>query len=193
MSTVGKCQAAGGTWVELGQNGSWSPYANSNLAKAVSNIQKGIWNAVSVVGLNGSLNVTQYTQFHGTNGLASLTDTGGIIQEYGYNASFPSGQLLGPSFPDINGAYAQYVTNQINLQPQDPDSLYNLNLANAVTFYTYNPLGMTLTQSTSVGANLALAGGGATVGPWVEGTVAIGLWSGLTAGGIGLTVATPCQ
>lgn len=86
--SVSSCQNAGGTWIELGQNGNWSGQANSDLQNLASGIQNGSIGSVTVTTADGS----QYTTDYNSSGQTSrtITPSGAIIYGYGTSSSTPA-------------------------------------------------------------------------------------------------------
>lgn len=91
--SVSGCQNAGGTWVELGQNGNWSSQANTDLQNLVSNIQNGDIGSVTVTTQDG----TQYTTNYNNSGQVTqtITPNGSVLYGYSKTGSGPSQAGLG--------------------------------------------------------------------------------------------------
>jgi RHS repeat-associated protein len=90
--SVSSCQKAGGTWIELGQNGNWSSQANSDLQNLVSDIQNGNVGSVTITTTDNSQYTTNYNSF----GQAIGTSTPNGVTVFGNNTSpTPSNAGLG--------------------------------------------------------------------------------------------------
>lgn len=98
VGEVAACQKAGGTWVELGQNGNWSSQPDAALATLVAGIQAGSVASVNIVGANGQTYSTSYN----STGQVTETSTPGLTRFYGY--SLPTGNAAGPGIPNVSGA-----------------------------------------------------------------------------------------
>jgi RHS repeat-associated protein len=85
--SVTSCQAAGGTWIELGQNGGWSGQANPSLQKLVTQIQSGQIASVMVSGTDGAPYVTDYSSGQVTQ---TITPSGPTLFGYSKTGSTPS-------------------------------------------------------------------------------------------------------
>jgi hypothetical protein len=204
--SVGQCQGAGGTWVELGQNDNWSGTANSQLGQVVSNIQDGYWNQVGVTGSNGQMNYT----FYDGSGRATLTDTGGTLNQYGYSPLEPdstSPTLLG-SYSDPGAAWAKTVFSLSPLKALDPNDQDQRisQLADGVDYQLQHPLGRDLKESTCnlAGITMITAGvliipGGTSAAGYTTKAAAAGanmLWgvgTATTLAGTGLMATNVCQ
>ncbi|HUN85121.1 MAG TPA: RHS repeat-associated core domain-containing protein [Terracidiphilus sp.] len=139
--SVGQCQGQGGTWIELGQNGGWSDSSNSSLQNAVqtiaNNAANGMGTAISVIGANGTPNVTVYN----SSGLTIGTATNNQITQYGYTGSsvLPSSESFQS---DPFGMLTSAMSNQIiqSQQPQpDPLQLLGQNVMAGSGLYVQTP------------------------------------------------------
>jgi len=88
--SVSGCGAAGGTWVELGQNGNWSDQANQDNQNLVTSIQAGNVSEVDIVGLDGQT----YSTFYNGGGQTTEAITGDTATFYSYSQSGPN---VGPA------------------------------------------------------------------------------------------------
>jgi len=103
---VSNCQAAGGTWIELGFGGNWSATNNPLLEQLVGAIHDGTVSFVPAMGLDGSLYGTAYNQ----NGTVSWTEVGGWINTYSYGPQSPYGKKEGDGYQDpTNGAFLSWA------------------------------------------------------------------------------------
>jgi RHS repeat-associated protein len=77
--SVSGCQNAGGTWVELGQNGNWSGQANASLQNLVTDIQNGEIGSVTITTGGG-----RFTTNYDSTGRATqtITPNGSTIYSY---------------------------------------------------------------------------------------------------------------
>jgi RHS repeat-associated protein len=78
--SVGGCGAAGGTWVELGQNGNWSGQADQWNQNLVASIQAGQVGQVDILGQNGS---TYQTMYNGGQTTETVTPDATTFYSYG--------------------------------------------------------------------------------------------------------------
>jgi RHS repeat-associated protein len=136
---VGACQLQGGTWIELGLAGAWSPFENHDLAQAVQNINSGLWTAVTASGVNGVPYVTHYDK----QGRVDWTAGGGVITTYGYfqNEVDPRGSK---SWEDPGGAFASAYRNYLLTHPGlpvDPDDRYIYLLSVQIDWDVSHPWG----------------------------------------------------
>ncbi|HXX18646.1 MAG TPA: RHS repeat-associated core domain-containing protein [Candidatus Acidoferrum sp.] len=79
--SISACQKAGGTWIELGQNGNWSSQANASLQDLASSIQNGGVSSVTVTTADGSQYTTQYNNV----GQVTQTNTPNGTTLYSYS------------------------------------------------------------------------------------------------------------
>jgi RHS repeat-associated protein len=78
--SVGGCGSAGGTWVELGQNGNWSGQADQWNQNLVASIQAGQVGQVDVLGQDGS---TYQTMYNGGQTTETVTPDATTFYSYG--------------------------------------------------------------------------------------------------------------
>ncbi len=78
--SVGGCGAAGGTWVELGQNGNWSGQADQWNQNLVASIQAGQVGQVDILGQNG---FTYQTMYNGGQTTETVTPDATTFYSYG--------------------------------------------------------------------------------------------------------------
>jgi len=181
--SVGGCQRAGGTWIELGQNGGWNPNRNDDYGRIVQGIQNGDYDAISAIGLNGTAYITHYD----SQGRVSFTVYDGLLTQYAY---YPGDHEVVPanqrSWADPDGATAAglrlWMMEHPGL-PLNPDDRALAELADRINYMMSHPLGKDLHQSACVGASIQLWTLGATAGPWLEGGWALGAWGAGTGGG----------
>ena len=104
--SVGGCQSAGGTWIELGQLGNWTATKNPQLGALAGQIQSGLVGVVAAVGLDGLVYGTGYNG----NGTVSWTELGGTqwVNVYSYDIMKPFGSQNG-GYADPNGAYVTWA------------------------------------------------------------------------------------
>ncbi len=78
--SVGGCGSAGGTWVELGQNGNWSGQADQWNQNLVASIQAGQVGQVDILGQNG---FTYQTMYNGGQTTETVTPDATTFYSYG--------------------------------------------------------------------------------------------------------------
>jgi RHS repeat-associated protein len=192
-SGVGKCQKAGGTWIELGENGNWNPNKNDTLKQAVADIQSGFWSSIAVTNSNtGSTNYTFYT----SGGRAVGTDTGGVLEGYSYFDKDDKDAIHSKSASDPDGLFGNWLfrtgRNQKPLDRND-QTFRTQQISNGIDYLIQHPLGRDLHQSACTGAGIWLAGSGAGAGPWVAGTAAWAMYGVTTGGGAALLFSDACN
>jgi hypothetical protein len=161
--SVGQCQEAGGTWIELGMQGGWSDTGDWRLAQVVQDIHNGITGMVSVIGLDGNAHVTVYDN----QGRVSMTVGGGTGTYYGYYANdvVPVGTQ---SFDDPGGELAtglrQWQVAHPGL-PLDLHDRYILQLSQQIDFMSTNWLGADTHERMCNGAQIMLVSWSVFYGP----------------------------
>jgi RHS repeat-associated protein len=106
---VSGCDSAGGTWVELGQNGNWSNQADAANAQLASDIQNGLVGSVNIIGADG---LTYSTFYNGAGQVtATVTPSGTMVFSY---ASF-----LDVATSNIN-AIRSLIQNGVNYLKTHP-------------------------------------------------------------------------
>jgi hypothetical protein len=131
---VAKCQNAGGTWMELGQNGGWSgdngAGDDNNLNQAqlknlVGQIQQGQINMVAAMGTDGTPYITTYGQPVNGQSMVNATIMQGQETFYGYYNNDPSSAAVYSTTPDPNGQTASalysYMQTHHFLDPTNDD------------------------------------------------------------------------
>ena len=137
--SVGQCQAKGGTWIELGQNGNWSSEPQTILMLAVIYIQgmaaNEMGSAIAIQGLDGGPYVTQY------NSAGQVSQTGFLGWVTTYNADSSIAEMsYQPA--SIMGAFDQIVQSQV-----DPYDQMLQQFSEQLIFDTEHPLGNDLHSS----------------------------------------------
>jgi RHS repeat-associated protein len=93
------CQNAGGTWVEMGQDGNWSAQGNAGLADLASAIQNGQISSVTFTGLSGD----QYTTSYNSNGQVTSTSTPSGSVLFGYSNPASTSSSSTPALAGVAG------------------------------------------------------------------------------------------
>ncbi|MGA8440264.1 MAG: RHS repeat-associated core domain-containing protein [Candidatus Sulfotelmatobacter sp.] len=146
--SVGSCQNAGGTWVELGQLGGWSGQANAANAQLVNSIQNGLVGSVNMIGLDGQ----NYSSFY--NGAGQTTET---ITPNGTTVYV--GAMLGENFQNNLGALAHSPWLLSWILPLWPLPELGIGPAGSIA---WNPATKTLCGSIGAGGSV---GDNLSVGP----------------------------
>ena len=135
--TPGQCQGKGGTWIELGQNGNWSPNTQAALIPIVDMLNNcSGYCVVTANGVNGTPYVTIYSA--AVNGQSMVLDTvyNGRATEYGYNSinnSLDPGSAFQADWaPDPGGTLASGLSQMIwaGQQPETDDMTALINAVN---------------------------------------------------------------
>jgi RHS repeat-associated protein len=194
----GSCQNQGGTWIELGENGSWSASRNFVLQQAVANIQSGYWNAVAIASANGS---TSYT-FYDSQGRATITDTAGTLNAYGYSPFDPAttSASLVATLSDPNGQWGAAEWRRVVSSALDPNDLDQRiqYLSDEVAFMTTHPFAKDLHEgecSLATVGGYGLTAAGTSVEPEAGAAATLAYRLGVTATGIQLVrdISAVCQ
>jgi hypothetical protein len=169
--SVGGCQGAGGTWIELGQEGNWTsdPFNSLNQDGRLSQVVKDIWsrkaNIVSAIGLDGTAYITHYD----SQGRTDATIYGGFVTTYGYYADQvrPIGSQTTVD-PDgsMAAGYRQWMLTHPGL-PLDPNDRLVQQLSQAVDFMTTNWFGVDTSERICNGRQIGLVSLGTFFGPTI--------------------------
>ncbi|MGA3080001.1 MAG: RHS repeat-associated core domain-containing protein [Terracidiphilus sp.] len=152
----GQCQAAGGTWIELGFGGAWSSSENTQYAGWVQGIANYAENGHGsvITTFNPSTGITSFTLYN-SSGLVRETGTDGTITQYGYSPGSVSAFFVSSNYNPaaINQIYAAYQESQF--AQQDPYGQSLDALIQSVAFDSEHPFGNDLHSSLCGGGEFA--------------------------------------
>ncbi len=115
--SIGSCQKAGGTWIELGMGGAWNPSGNSDLATAILQLQNGDITAIGVTKPDGSIYLTYYDDL----GRVAETIVPGLVTGFTYSEADQVGEDPQAKFmADPNGSIARWAMAQAKQFPGPP-------------------------------------------------------------------------
>jgi RHS repeat-associated protein len=138
---VGKCQAQGGTWIELGQQGNWRQSGDSQLSNIVAQLEQGAINVVGAMGLDGTAYITIFGKPIDGQTMVNATIMQGQETFYGYYNNTPSTAGIYSTVSDFNGQYASDVYSWLStnhaLDPTDDNERIQM-LVNDISNNTQN-------------------------------------------------------
>ncbi len=197
--SVGACQEAGGTWIELGLGGLWTDQSQWNLAQITEDIRNGVYDIVSAPGRDGNPYVTKYDSQGRVEWTAGVTGGVGLVSFYSYfaNELQPSDVRVAE---DPGGTIASGYRQWLLAHPGKPIDLHDrmlLDLAARIDFMSTNLIGRNLQERVCTGAqilgiSLFFTGVGAAASPYGIDATVKGVLTVLSGANQGLALSGYC-